>query len=91
MGGPEKGRLGLDGISLPGKLLDGAAGLPLLKLSPVSAHGARVNGLVDSYHAGATNFHSSAVLALHLQMAIIPVADDALSHLFFHRFSAPAG
>lgn len=88
MGGPEKGRLGLDGISLPDEW---TAGLPLLKFSPESAYRAGVNALVDSYHAGTANFHSSAVLALHLQMAIIPVADDALSHLFFHRFSAPAG
>lgn len=90
MGGPEKGRLGLDGISLPGKLLDGAAGLPLLKLSPVSAHGARVNGLVDPYHAYATHPHRPTVLAANLEMLPLPVADHTLPSQFFLCLDRPA-
>lgn len=60
------------------------------KLSPESAHGARVNGLVDPYHAYATHPHRPTVLAANLEMLPLPVADHTLSSQFFLCLDRPA-
>lgn len=89
MGGPKKGRWFFKArwysLQLPG-----TAGLVASKLPPESTDGTGVDALVDPYHTNTTDRHGAAVLALNLQMFVVPVADNALSFSFLLGFSAPA-
>lgn len=63
----------------------------LSKTPPESAHGTRVDGLINPDDANTTHSHGSTILAANLEVLLLSVAHNTFPFFFFLRVYGPTG